>query len=85
MEQQKAIDEMATDLDDCLVWISGDEGDEIETKETAANLIRFGYGNIHQARTEFAERLKKRMFANGFRTALYSYIIDETLKEFLHE
>lgn len=91
-KNKKAIEDMATDLDDCLVWISGDCGDEIETEETAENLIRAGYGNIKQAFTAFAEKLKnafvKAAVDSVSRIDLienFGNAFDETLKEFLED
>lgn len=46
--------------------------------EAAKKLINAGYGNIEQALTEFAERLKEKVFL-----PCYKGTIDETLKEFL--
>lgn len=63
--------------------------DEIPFDFYAVNMVYHGWGNIEQALTEFAEKLKERSFwqcdSNGnSHKVIYPDDIDKTLQEFLN-
>lgn len=93
-DKQKAIEEMAKALrahcpnEDIL--------DEIPFDLYAANMVIYGYGNVRQALTEFATKIKHNIikgdgdeeedaFTRGYNCACDSHTetIDKILKEFL--
>ena len=99
MDKQKAIEQMATMLHG---FACGGNCNNKKCKcnhfYTADRLANAGYGNINQALTEFAERLKEVWFTNACRfskgengieiaggVGVTIEQIDETLEEFLND
>ncbi|MCH5315437.1 MAG: hypothetical protein J1E81_05950 [Eubacterium sp.] len=101
IDEQKAITEMAILLfncDACITWpcenciLAKDEA--CSHRNDALRLVNAGYGNIRQALTEFAERIKMKIerktdnvykdFATG-RYESITFLVDKVLKETLLE
>lgn len=86
MDKQKVIEEMANEMYYCSEF----NGYRDDAKRIAYKLVNAGYGNIEQALTEFAEKLKEKLFwmadTDGkSHKVLLEDNIDKALKEFLEQ
>lgn len=80
MDKQKMIEEMET----VVCSSCNHEGMAKRCpKRISETLVNAGYGNVRQALTEFAEKVKRQIYGEELFDEDIWEIIDETLKEFL--